>query len=99
MGLTRVAGGSYLKILMCHIVLGVINTVVVIAAVSALILADSALSFLTAAIPSPTPAWGIEVGAGVHDEVHLSHRKGKLPIRPGGAVVRLIPSSRIFCCE
>ena len=94
------AGALHPKILLRHIVPGVINTAVVIDALTVgnLILAKAALQLLRSGLPLSTPAWGIGVGAGVHDEVHVSHRKGNLPVRLGGAIVRLIPSSRIFGC-
>lgn len=64
--LARVAGASYPRIIIRHIVPGVINTAVVVATLSVgnLILAEAALSFLGAGIPSPTPAWGIMVAEG-----------------------------------
>ena len=95
-----VAGVSYPKILLCHIVLGLINTAVVIATltVGTLIIAEAAVIFFGAGILTLTPAWGTEVGAWVHDGVHVPHREENLPIRPGGAIVKLVPRSRIFCC-
>jgi peptide/nickel transport system permease protein len=64
--LARVAGASYPRIILRHILPGVLNTAVVIATLSvgSLILAEAALSFLGAGIPSPTPAWGIMVAEG-----------------------------------
>lgn len=64
--LARVAGASYSRILLRHIVPGVVNTAVVVATLSVgnLILAEAALSFLGVGIPSPTPAWGIMVAEG-----------------------------------
>ena len=61
--LARVAGASLPRILIRHILPGVINTAVVIATLSvgSLILAEAALSFLGAGVPAPTPAWGIMV--------------------------------------
>ena len=58
--LAKVAGASPLRILLRHILPGVINIVLVIASLSAgqLILAESFLSFLGAGIPPPTPTWG-----------------------------------------
>ena len=64
--LARVAGCSPIRILIRHILPGVINTAVVIATLSvgSLILAEAALSFLGAGVPSPTPTWGSMVADG-----------------------------------
>ena len=64
--LARVAGCSQVRILVRHILPGVINTSVVIATLSVgtLILAEAALSFLGAGVPSPTPTWGSMVAEG-----------------------------------
>ena len=64
--LARVAGCSQVRILIRHISPGVINTAVVIATLSvgSLILAEAALSFLGAGVPSPTPTWGSMVSEG-----------------------------------
>ena len=64
--LARVAGCSTPRILIHHILPGVLNTAVVIAtlAVGNLILAEAALSFLGAGVPSPTPTWGAMVNEG-----------------------------------
>ncbi len=66
--LARVAGCSPVRILIRHILPGVINTSVVIATLSvgSLILAEAALSFLGAGVPSPTPTWGSMVADGRH---------------------------------
>jgi len=62
----RIAGASAFRIMLRHMVPGVINTAVVIATlrVGQLILAEASLSFLGAGIPSPTPAWGVMVADG-----------------------------------
>jgi peptide/nickel transport system permease protein len=64
--LARVAGASLPRILVLHILPGVINTVVVIATLRAgqLILAEAFLSFLGAGIPPPTPTWGAMIADG-----------------------------------
>jgi peptide/nickel transport system permease protein len=64
--LARVAGCSTIRILLRHILPGVINTAVVIATLSvgSLILAEAALSFLGAGVPHPTPTWGSMVAEG-----------------------------------
>jgi len=67
--LARVVGASLPRILIRHILPGVINTAVVIATLSvgSLILAEAALSFLEAGVLPPTPAWGIMVIEGKND--------------------------------
>ena len=64
--LAVVAGASPWRILILHILPGVMNTVVVIATLSTggLILAEAFLSFLGAGIPPPTPTWGAMVADG-----------------------------------
>lgn len=64
--LARVVGASTPRIILRHILPGVINTIVVIATlrVGQLILAEATLSYLGAGIPSPTPAWGLMVAEG-----------------------------------
>ncbi|MCS7207389.1 MAG: ABC transporter permease [Dehalococcoidia bacterium] len=69
--LAKVAGASTLRIMVTHILPGVLNTVIVIATlrVGQLILFEAILSFLGAGIPPPTPAWGVMVADG-RDYVH-----------------------------
>lgn len=64
--LARISGASTARILVRHILPGVINTVIVIATlrVGQLILAEATLSFLGAGIPPPTPSWGGMVADG-----------------------------------
>ncbi len=64
--LARVAGAPALRILIRHILPGVLNTVIVVATlqVGSLILTESILSFLGVGIPPPTPAWGAMVSDG-----------------------------------
>lgn len=64
--LAKVAGASHIRIILRHIVPGVISSAVVIATlnVGGLILAEATLSFLGAGIPPPTPAWGVMVNEG-----------------------------------
>jgi peptide/nickel transport system permease protein len=64
--LAIVAGASPPRILIMHILPGVLNTVVVIVTLSTggLILAEAFLSFLGAGIPPPTPTWGAMVADG-----------------------------------
>ncbi len=64
--LAQVAGASTFRIMVWHLLPGVINTVIVIATlrVGQLILTEAILSFLGAGIPPPTPAWGAMVNDG-----------------------------------
>lgn len=64
--MARISGASTARILIRHILPGVVNTIIVIATlrVGQLILAESVLSFLGAGIPPPQPAWGVMVSDG-----------------------------------
>lgn len=64
--LARIAGASDLRIILRHILPGVINTIVVLATlrVGGLILAEASLSFLGAGIPAATPTWGNMIAEG-----------------------------------
>ncbi len=64
--LAKVAGASNTRILLVHLLPGVINTIVVLATlrVGQLIMFEAMLSFLGAGIPPPTPAWGAMVADG-----------------------------------
>jgi len=64
--LSRVAGASTLRILLVHMLPGVVNTVVVIATllVGGLIMSEAFLSYMGAGIRSPTPAWGLMTAEG-----------------------------------
>ena len=64
--MSKIAGGSTLRIIWRHLLPGVFNTVLVLATlrVGGLILAEASLSFLGAGIPAPTPAWGVMVADG-----------------------------------
>ena len=64
--LARVAGASDFRIMSRHVLVGLINTVIVVASlrVGTLILAESTLSFLGIGVPPPTPAWGLMVAEG-----------------------------------
>jgi peptide/nickel transport system permease protein len=66
--LARVAGASTIRIIIRHILPGVVNTIMVIATlrVGQLIMTESILSFLGAGIPPPTPSWGVNVNDGRH---------------------------------
>ena len=64
--LAKVAGVSTPRILIKHLLPGVINSVVVVAtaSVSGVILSEAGLSFLGVGIPPPTPSWGGMVADG-----------------------------------
>ena len=64
--LARVAGASTRRILLVHLMPGVLNTVIVVGTlqVSTVILLESILSFLGAGVAPPTPAWGSMVADG-----------------------------------
>jgi len=59
-------GASDFRIIMRHILPGVVNTIVVLATlrVGGLILAEASLSFLGAGIPAATPTWGNMISEG-----------------------------------
>lgn len=63
---SRVSGSSTTRILLRHMLPGVINTVLVLATlrVGGLILAEASLSFLGAGVPSSTVTWGVMVSEG-----------------------------------
>ena len=62
--LARVAGASNFRILVRHILPGVINIVIVSATLGTgnIILTEASLSFLGAGIPPPDPTWGRMIG-------------------------------------
>jgi peptide/nickel transport system permease protein len=64
--LAKVAGASTARVILRHVLPGVLNTVIVITTlrVGQLILTEATLSFIGAGIPSPTPAWGLIVSEG-----------------------------------
>ncbi len=64
--LAKVAGASTFRMIIWHILPGVVNTIIVLATlrVGQVILTESILSFLGAGIPPPTPAWGAMVSDG-----------------------------------
>jgi peptide/nickel transport system permease protein len=62
----RVAGASHARIMMKYIFPNVVNSLIVLATlqVGYVILLESALSFLGAGLPRPTPAWGLMIADG-----------------------------------
>ena len=64
--LARVAGASPTRIIIKHLIPGIINTTIVVATLGTggIILAESTLSFLGVGIPPPNPAWGSMVAQG-----------------------------------
>ncbi len=62
----RVAGASHTRIMVRYLFPNVVNSLVVLATlqVGYVILLESALSFLGAGLPRPTPAWGLMVADG-----------------------------------
>jgi peptide/nickel transport system permease protein len=62
----RVAGASHTRIMVRYIFPNVFNSLIVLATlqVGYVILLESALSFLGAGLPRPTPAWGLMVADG-----------------------------------
>ena len=62
----RVAGASHTRIMFRYILPNVVNSLVVLATlqVGYVILLESALSFLGAGLPRPTPAWGLMIADG-----------------------------------
>jgi peptide/nickel transport system permease protein len=62
----RVAGASHTRIMARYIFPNVINSLIVLATlqVGYVILLESALSFLGAGLPRPTPAWGLMIADG-----------------------------------
>lgn len=62
----RVAGASHVRIMTRYIFPNVVNSLIVLATlqVGYVILLESALSFLGAGLPRPTPAWGLMIADG-----------------------------------
>jgi peptide/nickel transport system permease protein len=62
----RVAGASHTRIMLRYIFPNLVNSLIVLATlqVGYVILLESALSFLGAGLPRPTPAWGLMIADG-----------------------------------
>ncbi len=90
----QIAGASVTRILIRHLLPGVINTVIVIATfrIGQLILVEAFLSFLGAGIPPPTPAWGAMIADGrgyLRDAYWIS-------VFPGLAIFLTVASMSFF---
>jgi len=64
--MAKIAGAGTSRILLRHILPGVVNTIAVVASlrIGQLILAEASLSFLGAGIPPPRPSWGVMISDG-----------------------------------
>mgnify|MGYP001590860895 FL=1 len=64
--LARVAGASQVRVMLLHILPGVMSTLIVVGTlrIGGLILFEAILSYLGAGIKPPTPAWGVMVSDG-----------------------------------
>lgn len=64
--LARIADASVVRILIKHILPGVMPTIIVVATaqVGSVILAEASLSFLGVGVPPPTPSWGGMIAEG-----------------------------------
>ena len=90
----QIAGASVARILIRHLLPGVINTVIVIATfrIGQLILVEAFLSFLGAGIPPPTPTWGAMIADGrgyLRDAWWIS-------VFPGVAILLTVASMSFF---
>src|SRR4029453_11751074 len=81
----RVAGASHVRIMLRYIFPNVVNSLVVLATlqVGYVILLESALSFLGAGLPRPTPAWGLMIA----DGRELIVTAGWVSMFPGRAIM------------
>lgn len=80
----RINGASDVRILLKHLLPGVLNTAIVVATLntSGLILSESVLSFVGAGIQPPTPAWGVMTNEGRRYITTAPHQV----MVPGGAI-------------
>ncbi len=90
----RIIGSSSLRIMMRHIFPNVINPLIVIATmnVGLVILMESALSYLGAGIPPPTPSWG----GMVSDGRNLIDRAWWISFFPGLAIGLVVLSGNFL---
>ncbi len=92
--LAKVAGASTPRILIMHILPGVVNTLIILATleVGIVILLESTLSFLGAGVPPPTPAWGSMVADG-RDRLAVAWW---ISTMPGLAIMVVVLSMNLF---
>ncbi len=92
--LAKVAGASTPRILVMHILPGVVNTLIILATleVGIVILLESTLSFLGAGVPPPTPAWGSMVADG-RDRLAVAWW---ISTMPGLAIMAVVLSMNLF---
>ena len=93
-GLAKVAGASTPRILVVHILPGLINTLIVLTTleIGIVILLEATLSFLGAGVPPPTPAWGSMVADG-RDRLAAAWWISTIP---GLAILVVVMASNIF---
>lgn len=92
--LAKVSGASTPRILIMHILPGVVNTLIILATleVGIVILLESTLSFLGAGVPPPTPAWGSMVADG-RDRLAVAWW---ISTMPGLAIMAVVLSMNLF---
>ena len=92
--LAKVSGASTTRILIKHILPGVVNTLIILATleVGIVILLESTLSFLGAGVPPPTPAWGSMVADG-RDRLAVAWWISTVP---GVAIMVVVLSMNLF---
>ena len=92
--LAKVSGASTPRILIKHILPGVVNTLIILATleVGIVILLESTLSFLGAGVPPPTPAWGSMVADG-RDRLAVAWWISTVP---GVAIMVVVLSMNLF---
>ena len=92
--LAKVSGASTPRILVMHILPGVVNTLIILATleVGIVILLESTLSFLGAGVPPPTPAWGSMVADG-RDRLAVAWW---ISTMPGLAIMAVVLSMNLF---
>jgi peptide/nickel transport system permease protein len=86
----RICGATGPRIIIRHILPGVLNTAIVIATLNTagLFLAESVLSFVGAGIQPPTPAWGVMVNDG-RDYIEFASWQTLIP---GGSIFLIVIS-------
>jgi peptide/nickel transport system permease protein len=86
----RICGATGPRIIIRHIMPGVLNTAIVIATLNTagLFLAESVLSFVGAGIQPPTPAWGVMVNEG-RDYIEFAAWQTLIP---GGSIFLIVIS-------